>query len=205
MVEPDRPQITNITGSMRIDCWITKATDKHTLRNTYCSSAATMITRTRPIVTLYVRCLSFSVLGVYEHNSNTNITMTSMTTMATTTIIRFNNHEDNDDDIDNDDNNNNNNNNQNNNWWNEKVLIIKYIYDAGYSSMWYRGWFLFFFRCWTSFNWRYWPSQRRPSTLLYPGHRLTNFLSSFDQGPLWYCLPICIWVFLLVSWLRDSI
>jgi len=27
----------------------------------------------------------------------------------------------------------------------------------------------------TSFNWRLWPSQRHPSTLLYPGHRLTNF------------------------------
>ena len=63
----------------------------------------------------------------------------------------------------------------------------------------------FFFRRWTSFNWRSWPSQRHPSTLLYPGHRLTNFLSSFDQGPVWCCPPIYIWVFLLVSWLRDSI
>ena len=63
----------------------------------------------------------------------------------------------------------------------------------------------FFFRCWTSFNLRFWPSQRHPSTLLYPGHRLTNFWSSFDQGPVWCCPPIYIWVFLLFSWLRDSI
>ena len=51
----------------------------------------------------------------------------------------------------------------------------------------------------------FWPSQRHPSTLLYPGHRLTNIWSPFDQGPLWYCPPIYIWVFLLVSWLRGSI
>ena len=55
------------------------------------------------------------------------------------------------------------------------------------------------------FNWKFWPSQRHPPTLLYPGHRLTNFWSSFDQGPVWCCPPIYIWVFLLVSWLRDSI
>ena len=65
--------------------------------------------------------------------------------------------------------------------------------------------FFFFFRRWTSFNWRFWPSQRHPSTLLYPGHRLTNFLSSFDQGPVWCCPPIYIWVFILVSWLGNSI
>ena len=35
--------------------------------------------------------------------------------------------------------------------------------------------FFFFFRRWTSFNWRFWPSQRHPTTLLYPGHRLSNF------------------------------
>ena len=64
--------------------------------------------------------------------------------------------------------------------------------------------FFFFFKRWTSFNWMFWPSQH-PSTFLYPGHRLTNFWSSFDQGPVWCCPPIYIWVFLLVSWLRDSI
>ena len=58
--------------------------------------------------------------------------------------------------------------------------------------------FFFFFRRWTSFKWRFWTSQRHPSTLLYPGHRLTNFWSPFDQGPVWCCTPIYIWVFLLV-------
>ena len=62
---------------------------------------------------------------------------------------------------------------------------------------------LLFWR-WTSFISRFWPSQRHPSTMLYPGHRLTNFWSSFDQGPVW-CPPIYIWVFLSVSRLRDSI
>jgi len=65
--------------------------------------------------------------------------------------------------------------------------------------------FVFFFRRWTSLNWKFWPSQRRPSTLLYLGHRLSNFLSSFDRGPVWCCPPIYAWVFFLVSWLRDSI
>ena len=79
------------------------------------------------------------------------------------------------------------------------VLFVRYKFPSfGTSS-------LFFFRRWTSCILRFWPSQRHPSTLLYPGHRLTNFLSSFDQDPVWCCPPIYIWVFLLVSWLRDSI
>ena len=58
--------------------------------------------------------------------------------------------------------------------------------------------FFFFFWRWTSFNWRFWPFQRHPSTLLYPGHWLSNFWSSFDQGPVRCCPPIYVWVFLLV-------
>jgi hypothetical protein len=45
---------------MRISCWIPKATNTHTLRicNTYCFSKATMVVRTRLIVTLCVHCPS---------------------------------------------------------------------------------------------------------------------------------------------------
>jgi len=32
----------------------------------------------------------------------------------------------------------------------------------------------FFIRHWISFSWRFWPSQRHPSILLYPEHRLSN-------------------------------
>ena len=48
----------NIIRRMRFACWIIKAT--HTLRicNTYCSSTATVVTRTRVNITLYVHCLS---------------------------------------------------------------------------------------------------------------------------------------------------
>ena len=50
-------------------CMLDNEGYRHTLiiRNTYCSFAAKMITRTRPIITLYVPCLSCSVLGMYEH------------------------------------------------------------------------------------------------------------------------------------------
>ena len=67
MVEPDRPQMTNIIGRMSFACWITKARDTHTIRNNYCFSTATMVTRRRPIITLYILCLSCYVLGGYEH------------------------------------------------------------------------------------------------------------------------------------------
>jgi hypothetical protein len=48
----------NIIRRMRTACWITKATDTHTLRifNTYCFSTATVVTRTRLNVTLHVPC-----------------------------------------------------------------------------------------------------------------------------------------------------
>jgi len=50
-VEPGKPQMTK--GRMRIACWNTQAY-KHTLGicNTYCFSTATMVARTRLIVTL---------------------------------------------------------------------------------------------------------------------------------------------------------
>ena len=63
MVEPDGPQ-------MALRCWITKTT--HTLRicNTYCFSTATMLTRKRLCVTLYVglhcfSCFSSSLLSLF--------------------------------------------------------------------------------------------------------------------------------------------
>jgi len=45
MVEPDRPQMT--MWHKRLACWITKATDSHTLCSTYWFSTATMDSRTR--------------------------------------------------------------------------------------------------------------------------------------------------------------
>jgi hypothetical protein len=49
----------NTIRRMRFACWITKATDTHTHKicNAYCFSTATMVTRTRLNITLYVRCL----------------------------------------------------------------------------------------------------------------------------------------------------
>ena len=56
-VELGRPQMS--IWHMRIACWIPKATNTHTLRicSTYCFSTATMVARTRLIVTLYVHWL----------------------------------------------------------------------------------------------------------------------------------------------------
>jgi len=54
----DRPQVT--IQRMRFACWITKTriqTHKHNT-STYCFSDATVLTRTRLNVTLYVHCLS---------------------------------------------------------------------------------------------------------------------------------------------------
>jgi hypothetical protein len=49
----------SIIRRMRLECWITKATNP-TLRmcNTYCFSAVTMVTPTCPNIALYVHCLS---------------------------------------------------------------------------------------------------------------------------------------------------
>jgi len=44
-VEPDRPQMTK--WHIRISCRIPKATDTHTICNTYCFFTAKLITRTR--------------------------------------------------------------------------------------------------------------------------------------------------------------
>jgi len=48
----------NITRLMRFACWITKTTDTLRICHTFCYSTATMVTRTRFYVTLYVQCLS---------------------------------------------------------------------------------------------------------------------------------------------------
>ena len=47
-----------IIWRMRVACWIIKATDTHTICNTYYFSTATMVARTRLNVTLHVHCLS---------------------------------------------------------------------------------------------------------------------------------------------------
>ena len=47
---------------MRIAYWITKATDTHTICNTYCLSTATVVARTVLSVTLYVLCLYYILL-----------------------------------------------------------------------------------------------------------------------------------------------
>jgi hypothetical protein len=48
----------NTIRCMRFGCWITKATDTLRICNTYCFFTATMVTRTRLNVTLYIHCLS---------------------------------------------------------------------------------------------------------------------------------------------------
>jgi hypothetical protein len=57
MVKRGRPQMT--IWRMRIACLVPKATNTHTLTlcNTYCFSTTTTVARTRPNVTLYVRCV----------------------------------------------------------------------------------------------------------------------------------------------------
>jgi hypothetical protein len=47
----------NIIRHMRLACWRTNATDKLRICNTYCFSAAKIVTRTRHNVTVYVHCL----------------------------------------------------------------------------------------------------------------------------------------------------
>ena len=51
IVEHDSSQVT--IWHLLIACWIPKATDKLSLCNTYCLSAATMVARTRLSATLY--------------------------------------------------------------------------------------------------------------------------------------------------------
>jgi len=55
MAQPDRPQIDNIIRRMRVTCWITKATYTLRICNTFCSSTAILVTRTR----LNVHCLTW--------------------------------------------------------------------------------------------------------------------------------------------------
>jgi uncharacterized membrane protein len=56
VVQSDRPLDDNIIRRMRFACWVTKVADTHTLIlcNAYCFSTATVVTRTRLNVTLYV-------------------------------------------------------------------------------------------------------------------------------------------------------
>jgi hypothetical protein len=56
--EPESPQMT--IRRVRIGCLISKATDTLRMHCAYCFSTATMVTRTRLGVTLYVRCLACS-------------------------------------------------------------------------------------------------------------------------------------------------
>jgi hypothetical protein len=83
MVVPERSQIIWRTHFVY---WITKATNTHILRtcNTHCSSTATMVTRRRLDVTLYIYCLSciqMLLMNVrlqkekYEALSNTAVIM----------------------------------------------------------------------------------------------------------------------------------
>ena len=72
-VQPDRPQMT--IWRMRIACWILMVY-KHTLTicNTYCFATATMVARTRLIVTFYIlRCTYIIHITLYI-NSLTFIT-----------------------------------------------------------------------------------------------------------------------------------
>jgi len=56
IVEPGRPQMT--IWRMRFACLVTKAANKHSEYITHCFSTATLVTRTRNSVTLYVSFLS---------------------------------------------------------------------------------------------------------------------------------------------------
>ena len=73
MVEPDRPQMTNIVWCKHFACWITKAhthTHTHTLRthNIYCFSITTMVVQMQHSVTPYIHWLS---CWKYQHQTTT--------------------------------------------------------------------------------------------------------------------------------------
>jgi hypothetical protein len=59
IVERGRPQMT--TWRMRFACWVPKTTNTLRIHNTCWFVTSTVVIRTRPIVTLYVHCLSCSV------------------------------------------------------------------------------------------------------------------------------------------------
>ena len=64
-VEPYRPQTT--LCRVLTACWIRKATNTHSeLCNNYCFPAATIVARTLPNVTLYVRCVSWLEFSVFR-------------------------------------------------------------------------------------------------------------------------------------------
>jgi hypothetical protein len=73
LVQPGMRQMT--IWRMRITCWVPGATHTHThthtlrIHKSYCFSTATMVSRTHPIVTLYVHCISSyltSFIGMQE-------------------------------------------------------------------------------------------------------------------------------------------
>ena len=69
MVQPDRPHIT--IWRTRIACWIPKATNTLRQCNTHCFSTATMIVRTRLIVTFICTLPDFSVtVSAYNINGD---------------------------------------------------------------------------------------------------------------------------------------
>ena len=59
----------NIIRRMRFAYWITKATDTHSEYLKHSFSMATMVTRTRLNVTLYLHCLFCSVLYCYDNGT----------------------------------------------------------------------------------------------------------------------------------------
>jgi hypothetical protein len=58
MVEPDRPQMT--IWHMRIACWITKATDTHSLQNIYTNMPQYYVIRTLTLFFSFI-CTNFCI------------------------------------------------------------------------------------------------------------------------------------------------
>jgi hypothetical protein len=59
IVEPYSPQMT--IWRMSLACWLPKAANTHSICNTYCFFTATIVTRTRLNITLYIHCLSCKI------------------------------------------------------------------------------------------------------------------------------------------------
>jgi hypothetical protein len=71
IAEPVRPQMT--IGKLRSACWITRQECRYipTIFNTYCLCTATVVTRTRMQVTLYVLCLCCHFLRLVQTYTGT--------------------------------------------------------------------------------------------------------------------------------------
>jgi hypothetical protein len=85
----------NVIRRMRFARWITKATATCRICNTYWSSMATMVTRTRLNVTLYVRCLSCRRLMQAAHAQTIRLQMINsqhrcppLSSLSTTAVSR---------------------------------------------------------------------------------------------------------------------